>query len=315
MQSVSERLAARGVEVSVIATTARSTEDYFLPGRGKNLLPAGSEKIGGVSVERVPFTRSGARLLNAARALAVRVPFLPGGNRLRMKSWGPRSSAYERALAAHGEADVFAAAPLPTMNVFYAWRAARKNGRPFVVVPCFHTEDAYAFHNPLHYRMLRDADAVIALSETEKEFLCREARLDPERVRVLGAGIDLDAREPAVDVRAKYGIRQDRVVLFLGQHGAHKGILDLLAGHAGRLERAARTRPSSSPEIRPPTRPRSRGRSPTSRTRSAGGSISSRACPRPRSGLSTGPPTSSSRSRRSSRSGSSTSRPGGRSFR
>jgi glycosyltransferase involved in cell wall biosynthesis/SAM-dependent methyltransferase len=228
MQNVSERLVARGVEVSVIATTARSTEDYFLPGRGKDLLPAGSEKIGGVVVERVPFTRFGAGVLNAARALAVRAPFLPGGDRLRMKSWGPRSPAYKRALAAHAGADIFAAAPLPTLNVWYAWQAARKSGRPFVVVPCFHTEDAWTFHNPLHYRMMRDADAVIALSASEKEFLCREAGLARERVHVLGAGIDLDDAEPAVDIRSKYGITQERIVLFLGQHGAHKGILDLL---------------------------------------------------------------------------------------
>jgi glycosyltransferase involved in cell wall biosynthesis len=228
MQNVSERLVARGHDVSVIATTARSTEDYFLPGRGKNLLPAGNEKIGGVSVERVPFTRSGAPVLNAARAVAVRLRFLPGGDLLRMRSWGPRSAAYERALAAHGEADIFAAAPLPTMNVWYAWRAARKSGRPFVVVPCFHTEDVWTYHNALHYRMMRSADAVIALSGSEKEFLCREAGLARERVHVLGAGIDLDDTEPAPDVKAKYGILQGRIVLFLGQHGAHKGILDLL---------------------------------------------------------------------------------------
>ena len=32
----------------------------------------------------------------------------------------------------------------------------------------------------------------------------------------------------AVDIRKKYGIREKEIVLFLGQHGRHKGILDLL---------------------------------------------------------------------------------------
>lgn len=229
MQNVSERLAARGHEVRVIATTALSTEDYFLPGRGKNLLPAGEDKVGGVSVVRVPFTRRGAAILNLLRAAANRIPFIPGGNRWRMISWGPRSAAYAKALAAPPGADLIGAAPLPNMNVWYAWRAARRSGLPFVIIPCFHIEDPYSFHNPFYYRMMRDAAAVIALTEAEKEFLCREARLDPEKVHVLGAGIDLDAAEPAADIRLKYGIRQTRIVLFLGQHGRHKGILELLS--------------------------------------------------------------------------------------
>ena len=229
MQSVSERLAARGHEVGVIATTALSTEDYFLPGRGKNLLPAGESAVGGVSVTRVPFNRRGAAALNVIRALANRVPFFPFGNRWRLRSWGPRSRAYAKALAARADADVIGAAPLPNMNVWYAWRAARAAGKPFVVIPCFHTEDAWTFHNPIYYKLMREADAVIALTESEKDFLCREAGLDGGRVHVLGAGIDLDERAPKVDVRVKYGIRQSRVVLFLGQHGRHKGILDLLS--------------------------------------------------------------------------------------
>jgi len=232
MRNVSERLAARGHAVTVIATTARSTEDYFLPGKGKDLLPEGRETVNGVEVERVPFRRTGAAVLNVMRAAAVRLPFFPGGNLARMKSWGPRSAAYERALESSAEgADVVSAAPLPTLNVWYAWKAARKAGRPFVVVPCFHTEDAGSFHNRLHYRMMRDADAVIALTVPEKDFLCREAGLDPEKVHVLGAGIDLDVAEPdpAVDVRARHGIHEGKIVLFLGQHGRHKGILELLS--------------------------------------------------------------------------------------
>jgi hypothetical protein len=74
MREVSERLAARGHAVTIIATTARSTEDYLLPGRGKDLLPAGEETVGSVRVRRVGFTRKGRRALVFLRKVAWRVP-------------------------------------------------------------------------------------------------------------------------------------------------------------------------------------------------------------------------------------------------
>lgn len=233
MKNVSERLAARGHEVRAIATTAWSTEDYFLRGRGRNLMARGEERISGVAVRRVPFSRLGAPLLNVARGVANRLP-VPGGNRLRALSWGPRSGAYFReVLRSAGEADILAAAPLPNYNVYYAWKAAKARGRPFVVIPCFHTEDRYSFHNPVFFRWMREADAVVTLTEWEKEYLAGVARIPGERLHALGVGIDFDlsAKPDAPssgDIRRKYGIAEPEVVLFLGQHGLHKGILSLI---------------------------------------------------------------------------------------
>jgi glycosyltransferase involved in cell wall biosynthesis len=229
MQNISERLAAGGHGVTVIATRARSTEDYFLRGRGRDLLPAGVETINRVQVRRVPFSRRGAGLLNLMRAAANRIP-IPGGAGIRMLSWGPRSRAYPRAVLDAGPVDLIAAAPLPTLNIRYAWRAARRMGRPLVLIPCFHTEDPWTFHNPLHFAMLRDADAVITLTEWEKRYLTDEGGLDPGRVTPVGAGIDLDgdAAVPVGPVREKYRLGNGPVILFLGQHGAHKGIDHLI---------------------------------------------------------------------------------------
>jgi len=254
MQNVSEKLAARKHGVKVIATNAYSTEDYFLPHRGKNFMPLDEKEIGGVAVKRVPFNRKGAAFLNLLRAAANRFP-IPYGNHLRMLSWGPRSRAYEREIARSNGLDLIAACPLPNVNVWYAWRAAKKRGLPFVVIPCYHTEDRWSFHNELYFKIMREADAVITLTEWEKEYLVRAGGLAGGKVHTLGVGIDaaddagpaalirdvnarLSAAEmdpqtkfgapAAVDIRAKYGIREKEIVLFLGQHGRHKGILDLL---------------------------------------------------------------------------------------
>ena len=232
MKDVSERLAARGHEVTVVATTARSTEDYFLPGRGRDLLPAGEERRGGVRVRRVGFSRRGARALTFLRKAAWRLP-IPGGDRWRAVSWGPRSRDYRAALLGE-DFDVATGGPLPNWNVGYVLQAAKRKNRPFVLLPCFHTEDVYSFANPLYYAWLRKADAVVTLTDWEKEFLVRTAGLEEERVRTIGVGID--AAEPPAppegtagpDIRAKYGIRETEIVLFFGQMGAHKGILTLI---------------------------------------------------------------------------------------
>ena len=233
MQNVSERLARRGHSVRVIATNATSTEDYFLRGCGKALLPEGAADINGVSVRRVRFSRRGASFLNLGRAVANRIPY-PFGEHIRMLSWGPRSRAYERRILQAGDVDLIVACPLPTLNVRYAWRAAKKRNLPLVIVPCFHTEDKMTYHNRLYFEMLREADAVVALTDLEKNDLHRTAGVKIENLHILGAGIDADggaaqaAVLPAEAARARFGLATKNLVLFVGQHGLHKGILTLI---------------------------------------------------------------------------------------
>ncbi len=227
MQNVSERLVARGHTVKVIATNAYSTEDYFLPGKGKKLIQESEATINGVSVKRVPFTRKGAGLLNILRKVGNRVRF-PFSERIRMTAWGPRSRDYSREILASQGFELIAACPLPTLNIWYAWRAAQKSKRPFVIIPCFHTEDPWTYNNRWYFRMLSQANAVITLTDWERDHLLQNSDLDPKRIHTLGVGIDIEEDASDIDVRTKYGIQQKSIVLFLGQHGAHKGIIDLI---------------------------------------------------------------------------------------
>ena len=237
MKNVSERLRAAGHEVRVISTNAWSMEDYSVRGCGKSRMRAGEETIGGVPVRRVPFTRAGAAFFRAARASANRVP-LPFGNRVRMRSWGPRSRAYLREIlrsVREEGADIIAASPLPALNVYYAWKAARRENVPFVMIPCFHTEDRWTYCNPLYFEMMRQAAAVICLTEWEKRFLEEKTGTPAGVFHALGAGIDMEndraesgERVSASAVREKYGIAERDVILFLGQHAPHKGILPLI---------------------------------------------------------------------------------------
>ena len=249
MKNLSERLTARGHEVTVVASNALSVEDYILPGKARPPLPAGEETVNGVRVRRVPYSRRGLRALNALRAVAVRFRF-PGGERLRALSWGPRSRRYyHRALEV--EADLIAACPLPTMNVWYARRAAGKKKIPLVIIPCFHTEDSYTFNNRLYFRWLREADAVVTLTDWERDHLHRVAGVPLDNLRTIGVGIDMDgaSRErtpqlidnheqtslPAIAPRppGTEAVKSPgETVMFMGQHGLHKGILHLLTAMA-----------------------------------------------------------------------------------
>jgi len=244
MKGVSDRLAARGHDVRVLATTAGSTEEYFLKKKGRRAAaagssrhagPAGTETIDGVAVTRVPYRRFGAAVLNKLRAVAWRVP-IPWGDYWRILSWGPRSRAYYREILA-ADVDVIAAGPLPTLVVWYAWRAAKRRGLPLVIVPCFHTEDRYSFHNPRYFRWLREADAVVCLTELEREYFHRVAGVALDRLMVIGVGIEIDPEEAGIEpdrpavrerIRGEYGLEGTDLVLFIGQHAAHKGIVPLV---------------------------------------------------------------------------------------
>lgn len=227
MQNISEKLAERNHSIQVIATNALSVEDYFLPGKGKDLISTPKEIINGVPVQRVTFSRKGARFYNLARGIANRFP-VPFGNQLRMLSWGPRSRAYRKSLSQIQDIELLAACPLPTLNVWYAWKAAQKHNLPLLIIPCFHTEDPWTYSNPVYFRMLKSADGIITLTDWERIFLIQNADIPPEKIHTIGVGIDMDGPVAPINIREKYGIKTPEIILFLGQHGPHKGILNLI---------------------------------------------------------------------------------------
>jgi len=64
-------------------------------------------------------------------------------------------------------------------------------------------------------RNMRTADRVISINEGLREYTLRMGA-DPDRTEVIRAGVDLDAFNPGdrKAIRAKYGIRDDEIVLF-----------------------------------------------------------------------------------------------------
>lgn len=123
------------------------------------------------------------------------------------------------------------AAPLPTFNIYYAWKGAKKLKVPFIVIPSYHIHDPCSFYNSIFFRIMRQADMIMAQSKMEKEFLHHQGKINPKKI-VLFPPLPLTAKDlkktkssqAKKELINKYGIKEKKVALYLGQHGRHKNI-------------------------------------------------------------------------------------------
>jgi glycosyltransferase involved in cell wall biosynthesis len=110
---------------------------------------------------------------------------------------------------------------------FASLKTARDLGVPFVFTPLHHPRWSGWLHRHYH-EIYRQADAVIALTEAEKETIV-QLGVKPEKVHVTGIGPILAETANGVKFRETYQIPQDGpMVLFLGQKYEYKGVAQLL---------------------------------------------------------------------------------------
>ncbi len=223
IQKISERLTAD--QVSVYTTTAYHCQ-LFLDPRQPAMSP-GVEQINGVSVRRFAvFNRLTWLRLNAARI--ARKLHLPAQDWLRTYYFGPLVPGLARAVAASG-ADVVVACSFPMLHMHAALRGGRRAGIPVVFIGAIHPIDTWSYGLPIIYRAIRQADAYIALSRFERDFL-QERGVPPENITVIGAGVeaavfDNDAVRAAAQVmRRRYGWGDDPLVAIVGRQTEYKRI-------------------------------------------------------------------------------------------
>ncbi|HET7340031.1 MAG TPA: glycosyltransferase family 4 protein [Methylomirabilota bacterium] len=112
--------------------------------------------------------------------------------------------------------------------------ATRRAGLPFVFTPLRH-ERPLGWNSPAFRRIYREADAVIALTHGEADWLTGQGA-PRSRLHVIGIGPQNDPEAPAA--AAKELVPGDRrMVLFVGQLHAYKGfvaVLDAARALAGR---------------------------------------------------------------------------------
>lgn len=220
VKNLSEQLVARHRdEVTVFTTTARNIEMFWNP--HEPALPAGTEMVNGVTIRRFSvFNR-----LNTLRRIAASAGYrlrLPYNDWLRTVQQGPLISGMTQAIASSG-AEVILATPFPLMHIYYALAGARRGGIPIVLLGALHTEDRWGYERGIAFRAIRQADAYIALTPFERDYLI--ARGIPEKkIAVIGGGVDTAAFLQADGrvVRERYGLGDRPVVALIGKQTARK---------------------------------------------------------------------------------------------
>jgi len=235
VQLLAEALLAAGDRPAVYTTTAGEVEAIW--NAGKRLLPAGLEHVNGVPVRRVPLSHLppspygyyALRRLTVALAQAPGVPLRLLRSLAAFTPWAPGMAG---ALAADGgPVDLVHGFTIPFESLLLAGlRFARERGVPFVVTPFLHTgegadpsvERGYAM--PHQIALLHAADAVVTLTDIERDFLLRHG-LRPERVHAIPAGIPVASAvfEAAIESPAP-----PPYVLFLGAVTYEKGAVHLV---------------------------------------------------------------------------------------
>jgi glycosyltransferase involved in cell wall biosynthesis len=224
-KEVSERLARRGHDVTVLALNER------MPQSGQR--NAAMEVLNGVTVRRfdgvgrVQGGLAAAALTGVAqRALA----WTAHGD--AVESWA--RSPYGLAAALHvvrANPDVVA-----VINWYGGWLplqvclARRLRRFSLVGVPLFHTEGQWS-RDPLQGKLLQQFDAVVAMTDHERAFV----RPFTQRARTIGVGVDETAFLSADGnaVRTRYGVGDAPLVGYIGRMVPSKGIDILISAMKG----------------------------------------------------------------------------------
>jgi glycosyltransferase involved in cell wall biosynthesis len=228
VQKVSEKLVSRhGDEVTVYTTTAYNAELFWR--RDQPQLPAGEECINGVRVRRFPvFNRlNGLRRFLAGGSYRLGLPY---NDWLRAFYNGPLIPAMTAAIARSG-ADLVAASSFPLLHMHYAQWGARRAGVPVVFFGGLHSADDFGFKRPMIDKAIRRADAYIAYTPFERDYLVAERGVDPALITVVAVGVDLEpfARASGHRLRERFGWGDAPVIAFVGQQVPHKGLDTVLA--------------------------------------------------------------------------------------
>jgi glycosyltransferase involved in cell wall biosynthesis len=226
IQRVSEELAQRfGDDVAVFTTDCLNGEAFYTPKLPR--LPAGWDQVNGIRVRRFPVRRRVSRMLRGPQALAYRIR-LPFNERLRALAGGPIVSGLRRAIA-DWPCDVVAASSFPLLHMFDALSGAHARGRPCVLHGGLHPHDTWGFERPMIYKTIRKADAYIANTQWEADYVVGRGAM-PGRVHAVGVGVDADAYDGVSTDEAKWRLGFDRrpLVGFIGQMAGHKGLDTLL---------------------------------------------------------------------------------------
>jgi len=221
IKEISERLVKSKEEVTVFSSNAHTTEAYIRP--EIPLLPANSESINGVKVRRFPVYRRMRPLLNRVHKLFWKygLPF----NDIVRTIWNGPIIFNMLPHILREKTDIIVATPFPFLNMYFAYIAKKIRKIPMAIIPCLHTEDAWAFDRKIMYKILSDTEMILVNTDYERDYLITKG-IEKEHISIVGDGVnpqDFNRSNPQ-EFRRRYDIGNGPVVLFVGRNEKGKGI-------------------------------------------------------------------------------------------
>ena len=207
-------------DVTVFTANGYNAEAFYSP--CQPLLPCGEEAINGVRVWRFRvFNWLGPVLRYVQQgAYWLRLPF---NQHLRTLYGGPLLPGLKRAISDF-DGDVVVASSFPLMHMYTALAARRINRCPLIYCGGLHPQDRWGFDRPMIYDAIRRADAYIAYTTYERDFLLQK-NIPAEKLHVVGLGVDVErfVHADGTAIRQRWGDPATPVVAFIGQQARHKG--------------------------------------------------------------------------------------------
>lgn len=200
-KQLSEHFVSRYQDQVTVLTTVAENLDLFHR-RGCPALPAGVETINGVTVHRFPVFNRLNFVRKALSSLTYRLR-LPYNDWFRTLEGGPIVPGLRRAIAT-SDADILFATAFPLRHMYDALYGAQQAQIPVVFLGALHTADRWGFDRPMIYRAIQQADAYIAHTDYEHDYVVARG-VDASKVRTIGAGVDAESFMQA----SGHQIRQD----------------------------------------------------------------------------------------------------------
>lgn len=226
-QNLSEQMAQRHGDDVTVFTAAVTKPGYFWRDEG-GPLPVGTELINGVTVRRFPVYRGlrWLRMLWAHGAHRLKLPYHDWARAIQV---GPIIWGFANEIA-NQSADVVMASTFPFLHMNYAVAGARRSGKPVVLLGAIHTGDAWGYDRKLIIDAVQQADAYLALTQFEKEYLVGKG-VTPEKIHVIGGGVNV---EPFLVgngrlIREKYDLGDKPVIIVLCRHSELKRLDTVIA--------------------------------------------------------------------------------------
>ena len=240
VQEIARRQVLDGHQVTIVATNVADLSALW-DGSGA-LVPADTPaEYQGVRIRRLPVRRLpwGRVTFPAQRRLTWLLSRLSPRLALPLARFSPWVPGLAAVLAAESADLLFAwNITLESLTAAVAAEAARRC-RPWIAVPVLHLGRLRYYTMPHQLALLHQAQAVLAQTPRERDFLLRRG-FAPQRVRLVSPGVTPAEAERADGdrFRARYGVRGP-LVLTLGTLCHEKGTTHLLAA-ARRLWREGR---------------------------------------------------------------------------